>query len=87
MTVKPTGRIDTTTAPAFAKLLENLAGETELVIDLAEVNYMSSAGLRCLLLAHTAMAKQGGAMKLVNVQKTVRDVLGFTGFDQLFAIS
>ena len=74
------GRIDPTTAPAFEKaVMENLDGVQEFVLDLNDVPYTSSAGLRTLLLAQKKMMKQG-SMTLKNVQSSVLEVLKVTGY-------
>ncbi len=74
------GRIDPTTAPAFEKaVMENLDGVQDFVLDLKDVPYTSSAGLRTLLLSQKKMMKQG-SMTLKNVQKSVLEVLKVTGY-------
>ena len=74
------GRIDPTTASAFEKaVLENLDGVQDFVLDLKDVPYTSSAGLRTLLLAQKKMMKQG-SMTLKNVQGSVLEVLKVTGY-------
>ena len=74
------GRIDPTTAPAFEKaVMENLDGVRDFVLDLKDVPYTSSAGLRTLLLAQKKMMKQG-TMTLKNVQSSVLEVLNVTGY-------
>lgn len=74
------GRIDPTTAPEFEKaVMENLDGVQDLVLDLKDVPYTSSAGLRTLLLAQKKMMKQG-TMTLKNVQSSVLEVLKVTGY-------
>ena len=74
------GRIDPTTAPTFEKAVkENLDGVQNFVLDLKDVTYTSSAGLRTLLLAQKKMMKQG-SMTLKNVQSGVLEVLEVTGF-------
>lgn len=83
MTVAVNGRIDTATAPEFEQGVKPyLDGVTELVLDFAGVNYVSSAGLRALLSLHKIMMKQG-SMKLVNVNEEVCDVFEVTGFDEI----
>lgn len=83
MTVVVAGNVDTTTAPEFSAAL-NLEGVNEATIDLSGVSYMSSMGLRCLLVAKKAMTAQGGDILLKGVQKPVKDVLDMTGFSCFF---
>ena len=77
--VAPHGRIDTVSAPEFGAAL-TLDGVNELVVDLSQVPYMSSAGLRCLLVAHKGMVARGGSLKLRGLQPMVLEVLNLTGF-------
>ncbi len=83
MTVVVAGNVDTTTAPEFSAALD-LEGVNEATIDLSGVSYMSSVGLRCLLVAKKTMTAQGGEIKLKGVQKPVKDVLDMTGFSSFF---
>ena len=84
LTVKVTGRIDTNGAPELNEcFLKNLSGIRELVIDLQEAPYVSSAGLRALLNARKAMRRKG-SMKLIHVQSDVMDIFDMTGFTGLF---
>ena len=81
-----TGRLDTTTAPELEKeLKENLDGVTALVIDMAALEYISSAGLRVLLSAQKIMGKQG-EMKVTHVSKTIMEIFEVTGFSDILTI-
>ena len=83
LNVTVAGRIDTATAPDFeAGVKPYLDGVEALVIDFAEVNYVSSAGLRVLLSLHKLMMAKG-SMKLINVNEAVNDVFEVTGFDEI----
>ena len=83
LTVTVSGRIDTVTAPQFQDGVKpDLEGVSNLVIDFADVKYISSAGLRVLLSLQKIMNKQG-AMKLINVNSTINDVFEVTGFDEI----
>ncbi len=80
-----TGRVDTTTAPELEAGLD-VTGAEQLTLDLSGVPYMSSAGLRCLLVAQKKMMAGGGAMTIVGVQAAVREVLDITGFSSILTI-
>ena len=81
-----TGRLDTTTAPALEKTInENLDGIKNLVLDLKNLEYLSSAGLRVLLSAQKKMQKIG-AMKIINVCELVMEVFEMTGFADILSI-
>lgn len=80
------GRLDTTTAPQLEEALHSsLGGVTELTLDLAELKYISSAGLRVLLSAQKTMNKQG-SMKLRHVNSDVMEVFEITGFSDILTI-
>ncbi len=80
------GRLDTITAPELERELKaSLDGVSELVLDFAKLEYVSSAGLRVLLAAQKLMTKQG-SMKLVNVNETIMEILDVTGFVDILTI-
>ena len=80
------GRLDTTTAPALDKTVNEDLGEVKsLVIDLAGLEYISSAGLRVLLGAQKKML-QCGEMKVTNVGEAVMEVFEMTGFADILNI-
>lgn len=85
LTLSIEGRIDTTTAPDFEKEIDAIGDATELVLDFAGVEYISSAGLRVVLKAQKLM-NQNGKMKLVNVNDDVMDVFDITGFLDILTI-
>lgn len=81
------GRLDTATAPATeAKLLAMLAGGAKLVADLAELHYVSSAGLRVLLKVAREAKNGGGSVALAAPQAPVLEVLETSGFDKVLGI-
>ena len=82
LTIAVSGRVDTVTAPELEAGLK-FGDATCVVIDLANVPYMSSAGLRLLLAAHKQMLGKGGELLIANVQSTVREVLDITGFSDI----
>jgi len=80
------GRLDTITAPELEKeLKELLPGATNLLFDFADLEYISSAGLRVLLSAQKVMNKQG-EMKLINVREEVNEIFEVTGFSDILTI-
>ncbi len=79
-------RLDTTTAPELEAELKNaLDGITELELDLRELEYMSSAGLRVLLSAQKTMQRQG-SMKVTHVNETIMEIFEVTGFSDILTI-
>lgn len=86
LTLRIQGRLDTTTAPQLeTELKASVEGVTELVLDLAELAYISSAGLRVVLMAQKIMNKQG-AMVVRNVDPNVLEVFEVTGFSDILTI-
>lgn len=80
LTVAIEGRLDTLTSPQLEETLkQELDGVEKLILDFAELYYISSAGLRVLLSAMQRMEKQG-RMVVRNVSEDVMDVLEVTGF-------
>ena len=86
LTVYPVGKIDTLTTPVLEETIaEHLDAVDSVVIDMEKTKLISSACLRYLLLLHRRMASKGG-VKLRNVNAVIREVLDFTGFDDVFTI-
>ena len=86
VTLTVAGRLDTTTAPELEKALDSsLEGIKELVFDMTNLEYISSAGLRVILKAQKAMNAQG-SMKLVGVNDSIMEVFDITGFLDILII-
>ena len=86
LTIALAGRLDSATAPQLeAELASDLVNIKNLIFDFAELEYMSSAGLRLLLSAQKIMAKQGN-MKLIHVNQSIKDVFEITGFSDILTI-
>jgi len=80
------GKLDTTTAPELDKTINEIISDIkELVFDFADLEYISSAGLRVLLSAQKAMNARG-EMKLKNVGETVMEIFDVTGFSDILTI-
>ena len=80
------GRLDTITAPALDKTINEDLGETKnLVLDVKGMEYISSAGLRVLLAAQKKMQKIG-SMKVKGVCEEVMEVFEMTGFADILVI-
>lgn len=80
------GRLDTTTAPQFeAELKQNIDGAETLILDLVDLEYLSSAGLRVFLTAQKIMNKQG-EMIVRNANETISEIFEVTGFSDILTI-
>lgn len=86
LTIAVKGRLDTTTAPSLERELKSaLNGVSELTFDLADLVYISSAGLRVLLSAQKVMNKQG-KMVIKRANTDIMDVFEVTGFVDILNI-
>ena len=81
-----TGRLDTTTAPNLEAVINELSEDTkELVFDIAELSYISSAGIRVLLGAYKKMNLNQGIMRIEKANDIVYDVFEMTGLSQMLS--
>ncbi|NLD53899.1 MAG: STAS domain-containing protein [Burkholderiaceae bacterium] len=82
------GRLDSTTAPGLAERLSRALGEPSrrLLIDFSELEYISSAGFRVLLVAARQASETNGAIALAGVAGKVRQLFDLGGFLDLFQI-
>ena len=86
LTVRVSGRLDTTTAPQLEEDLKaSFDGVETLVMDLSDLEYISSAGLRVLLSAQKVMNRQG-TMTVTGVNDTIMEIFEVTGFSDILTI-
>lgn len=78
------GRLDAAQAPRLAQLLETVAHTT--VLDLAALDYISSAGIGVLVRTQLRLQEGGASLRLQHLQPRVRAVLHFAGLEQFFGI-
>lgn len=87
MTLAVEGRIDTNTSPELQKeLLKAFQTTKSVIVDFADVPYISSAGLRALLIGQKTAASKGGTMELTNVSDAVFSILDSVGFAKILTI-
>ena len=80
------GRLDTTSAPELLEELnKSLTGITSLIIDFKDLEYISSAGLRVILVAQQQMSDQG-KMVVKNVNENIMEIFELTGFVEILTI-
>ena len=85
--IKVTGRVDSSTAPAFAKALDkaNENGRFKIAVDMSGLEYMSSAGFRALLASQRNCKRYNrGELVLIAVPARIREALELAGFTELF---
>ena len=86
VTLTVSGRLDTTTAPELESALDEVLENTkELVFNLENLEYISSAGLRVILKAQKVMNTKG-SMKLTGVNDSIMEVFDITGFLDILTI-
>ncbi len=80
-TLEIEGRIDTTTAPKLdARVGEVISAADQLVFDLTNVEYISSAGLRIILQTHKSMSAKNGIFKIIGANEELMEIFEMTGF-------
>jgi anti-anti-sigma factor len=86
--VAPEGRLDTTTAGDFEKsMLELLeAGQTKIILDCTDLQYISSSGLRISLIIQKKMIARSGIFRICCLQPSIREIIDLSGFSMIFTI-
>lgn len=86
--LRPIGRLDSNSAPELERtVVEHLdKGVTRIVFDLSSMDYISSAGLRVILLAGKRLRVTKGKLVLAGLRELVREVFEMSGFLSLFAV-
>ena len=85
-TIVLSGRLDTVTAPQLEAELEKILSDSDaLVLEMANLENISSAGLRVILKAQKAMNTKG-TMKLIHVGESIMEVFDITGFSDFLNI-
>ena len=86
LTITATGKIDTTTAPDFEnEIMDEINNFDSLVLNLIDLEYISSAGLRVLIITEKKL-KETGIPLVIKVNDTIREILVMSGFDKLLNI-
>ena len=78
------GRLDAASAPRAQEFLNGISGGC--VLDMASLEYISSAGLGVLLSTHKRLMAEGSGLELANVNPHISDIFRYSGFDKLFVI-
>lgn len=83
-----TGRLDASTVGQLERALAEAqaAGVRAIVIDMSQLTYVSSSGLRVLLSARSAIRKNGGDLFLCALSHSVREVFDMVGFSAIFSL-
>jgi anti-sigma B factor antagonist len=87
LVLKLEGRLDATTAPQLEELAKaELDGVASVALDFADLEYISSAGLRVLLTMQKKMSGKNGKMTIKNVCDNIQEVFEMTGFSTILNI-
>ncbi|EFI34425.1 anti-sigma-factor antagonist [Desulfonatronospira thiodismutans ASO3-1] len=87
LVISVSGRLDTTTAQEFeSSCLELVKDESRIVVDLQEVEYVSSAGLRGILSVGKTVRSNGGGLVFCCLRGMVKEVFEISGFASIFSI-
>jgi anti-sigma B factor antagonist len=87
-TVRLEGSLDGKTAPEVREQLRPLlAAHSKMILDLTKVDYLSSAGLRLLLLFYRELSAKKGKLALLGVSEDIRTVMSHTGFLNFFTLA
>ena len=85
--IRPRGRLDSSTNPHFEEMLGAIgAGAQKLLIDFSDLNYISSAGLRVILLASKKVKANFGRLALCCISTQISEVFDISGFSKIFDI-
>lgn len=81
------GRVDASTAPAFeTRLLGIIGGTSRVVVDCSQLDYISSAGLRVLLVAAKRLHATNGHIALASLKDPIKEVFDIAGFASVLQI-
>lgn len=89
MTVNLEGRMDAMSAPDFSSQMDAWieAGLEDFAIECSQLDYISSAGLRAILMVAKKLRGQGGNLRLAALQESVHTVFSISGFDKIIPIA
>lgn len=79
------GRLDAAQAPRAQEFLDRFGDDC--IVDMQQLDYISSAGLGVLLKTHKRLMTSGQSLRLVNVNEHINTIFGYSGFDRLFEIT
>lgn len=81
------GKIDATSAPQFQNdVLKAFVKNSNVIINFAETTYISSAGLRALIIGQKTAMSKGGSMLIINANEGIVDVLRVTGLEKMLVV-
>ena len=83
--IEMAGKLDSTSAPEVQQqILVHIVPDCRIILEMSKCSYVSSAGLRTLLIIAKALKKENGNGAMVAVPDEIKDVMEMTGFDDMF---
>ena len=88
LVLQPVGRLDSSNARAFEKLVIThiSTGELHLVVDFSRLVFISSSGMRVLLIAAKKLQHKSGALVLCSMRDSIREIFSISGFDHIIPV-
>ena len=88
LTTKVTGRIDGSNALDFEKTFKGIVDDTDriVILDFEKLSYISSAGLRVILLIAKTLRKKEAKFALCSLSDSINEIFQISGFDQIISI-
>ena len=83
------GRLDTQASPDFENVIASLADERDLniVLDIADMEYISSSGVRCFVLLLRSAKAGGSTLEVKNMRPEIREIFDMTGLSKVFGLN
>ena len=84
----PVGRIDSSNAPDFERTVNDQIddGETDLIVDFSRLSFISSSGMRVLLITAKSVRAKGGRLVLCSMRDSIREIFSISGFDTIIPV-
>ena len=84
----PVGRIDSSNAPAFERMVKDHIddGETKIVVDFTKLSFISSSGMRVLLIGAKNIKSNQGELVLCSMRDSIREIFSISGFDTIIPV-
>ncbi len=88
LTLVPVGRVDSSNAPVFERVLKDWIddGETNIIVDFSRLSFISSSGMRVLLIGAKGVRAIKGNLILCGMRDSIREIFSISGFDTIIPV-
>ena len=88
VTINIAGRLDTQASPEMEEAIKPLLNEKNLdiTVEVKDMEYISSSGVRCFVMLHRATSKGGGKLAICNMRSDIKNIFDMTGLSPLFGL-